>query len=198
MQRVKGYNPALWVNKTVDNSVARPPIYSLDWTIDYKTQGTFMQRVNICLNRLKNLAGTLDSIEKRTFDLKLIYDREVNKTFAGNPTPEKKQEMLDLMWSILKLYLECREVQHYRMVFNYEIEANHIQLSPQEKEDYTEACAVFDGRFPFQLGQRYQKANAALRALVRDFFIDKNLRHYKKAELKDILYFEDNIMNSAN
>ena len=84
------------------------------------------------------------------------------------------------------------------MVFNYEIETKGIRLSPQDKQKYDEACGIFDGRFPYQQGLRYQKLGNEFRLIIKDFFIDKNLRHYRKEELVEILYFEDNLMATSN
>ena len=75
----------------------------------YKT-GDFLTRFNICVEKKKNLKQTLDGINKRYNDLMAILNKDLDKTFAGNPTPEQKSKIEQTSQAILDartLYPDC-------------------------------------------------------------------------------------------
>ena len=87
----------------------------------YKT-GEFFQRFNICVENKKNLKQTLDSITKRYNDIMAIFNKELDKTFAGSPTQEQKDRMKEYFILMLELYHESRDIEHYDDIFSKEVE----------------------------------------------------------------------------
>ena len=99
----------------------------LKHTPAYKT-GDFFQRFNMCVEKKKNLKQTLDDITKRYNDIMAIFNKELDKTFAGNPTKEQKDRMMEYIIKMLELYHESREVEHYDDIFTREVEKNKIKI----------------------------------------------------------------------
>lgn len=173
-------------------------IYNLDRRINYKSQGDIWSRMNICKDRINNVKGTLDDIQRRFDPLQKTYDNIVAKTFAKDCTQAEKDRVMDLIWQILLLYLEYRELIHYEEMFRLEIEESGRTLSPSEEEKFKANCVVFNKRLPFDQGQRYQKMSNVFRDILKRFFIDKNLRHYKPEEKENICHFYEVLTWTSN
>lgn len=174
------------------------PIYSLDTSINYKSQGDFFTRVNICKDRINNVKGVLDSIETRLSPLESSYNKDIGRIFASDPSNADKQKALDIMWKILRLYLEFKEITKYDQMFKWELREKGQTLSPADQKKFDEACVVFNKRLPFDQGQRINKLNNSMRMMIKNFFIEKNMRFYKKDEIANIDNFQHVLMwNSA-
>lgn len=180
--------------KKVDTSVKQECIYNLDRSIAYKSSGDFFTRVNMCLDRIKNLKQILGDIDKKLSDLKYTFDSTINKVFAHEPSQDEKVKCLNLVWQILILYLEFRETSHYEEMFKQELEDTGKTLSPDEQKRFNDACVTFNKRVPFDLAQKSQKMNNTFRQMIKDFFNDKNLRYYKPAEKEEIDHFQHVLM----
>lgn len=169
-------------------------IYGLDRSISYKSQGDFFSRVNMCKDRINNVKGVLDSIESRWTPLQKTYDKDIARIFASDPSPADKQKALDLMWNILRLYLEFKELTHYEEMFKWELRNDGKTLSAADQKKFDDACVVFNKRIPFDQGQRINKMNNAIRMCIKNFFIEKNMRFYKKNEIENIDNFQHALM----
>ena len=108
---------------------------------EYK-KGDFFKRFNICVNRKKNLKQTLDDILKRYNDIMAVFNKELDKIFAGSPTQEQKDRMKEYMIKMLELYHESREVEHYDDIFSKEVEKNKMTFSGDEKEKYEDRIDI--------------------------------------------------------
>ena len=164
---------------------------------DYRT-GDFFHRFDICVEKKKNLKKTLDEITKRYNDLMAIFDKELDKTFAGSPTQDQKMRMKDLIIKMMGLYHECREVEHYDDIFKKEVEQRKMTFSGAEKEKYDDGMAILQKGFPFQLTIAYQKMNDNFRKIINRFFLEKNMRFYKKNEIEDALLYKERLMYKTN
>ena len=127
-----------------------------------------------------------------------IFDKELDKTFAGSPTPEQKARMKELIIKMMGIYHESREVEHYDDIFKKEVEERKMTFSGAEKEKYEDGMAILSKGFPFQLTIAYQKMNDNFRKIIDRFFLEKNMRFYKPAEIEDAKVYKDRLMYKTN
>lgn len=185
--------------KRADTSSYKDPVYKISCEGAYKgTEGDFFTRFDECVQKKKNLKNTIEDLQKRASDAKAIFDKSVNKLFAGDPSAEERMKILDHMWIILRLYHESREVEHYDDKFEDEVNEKKIQFSADEKKKYDEGMVMLRKTFQFQLAQTYKKTNDTLRDLIKNFFTDKNLRHFKENEIKAITEYKEKLMFVSN
>ena len=163
----------------------------------YRT-GDFFHRFDICVEKKKNLKKTLDDITKRYDDLMAIFNKELDKTFAGSPSKEQKDRMKDLIIKMMGIYHESREVEHYDDIFKREVEQRKMTFSGAEKEKYDDGMAILSKGFPFQLTIAYQKMNDNFRKIINRFFLEKNIRFYKPAEIEDAIVYKDRLLYKTN
>ena len=166
-------------------------------TPEYK-KGDFFHRFDICVEKKKNLKKTLDDLTKRYNDIMAVFDKELDKTFAGSPTKEQKDRMKEYIIKMMEVYHESREVEHYDDIFLKEVEENKMTFSGAEKEKYEDGIAILKKGFPFQLTVAYQKMNDNFRKIINRFFLEKNMRFYKKAEIEDALLYKERLMYKTN
>ena len=169
----------------------------LKHTPSYKT-GEFWTRFNMCVEKKKNLKKTLDDITKRYNDIMAIFNKELDKTFAGNPTKEQKDRMMEYIIKMLELYHESREVEHYDDIFTKEVEKNKMTISGAQKEKYEEGMAILKKGFPFQLTVTYSKMNDEFRKIINRCFLEKNMRFYKPKEIEDVTLYKERLMYKTN
>ena len=166
-----------------------------------KSQGEkieFWTRFNMCVEKKKNLKKTLDDITKRYNDIMAIFNKELDKTFAGNPTKEQKDRMMEYIIKMLELYHESREVEHYDDIFTKEVEKNKMTISGAQKEKYEEGMAILKKGFPFQLTVTYSKMNDEFRKIINRCFLEKNMRFYKPKEIEDVTLYKERLMYKTN
>ena len=166
-------------------------------TPEYK-KGDFFHRFDICVEKKKNLKKTLDDLTKRYNDIMAVFDKELDKTFAGSPTKEQKDRMKEYIIKMMEVYHESREVEHYDDIFLKEVEANKMTFSGAEKEKDEDGMAILKKGFPFQLTVAYQKMNDDFRKIINRFFLEKNMRFYKKDEIADALLYKERLMYKTN
>jgi len=166
-------------------------------TPEYK-KGDFFKRFNICVNRKKNLKQTLDDILKRYNDIMAVFNKELDKIFAGSPTQEQKDRMKEYMIKMLELYHESREVEHYDDIFSKEVEKNKMTFSGDEKEKYEDGMAILKKGFPFQITVSYSKMNDDFRKIINRCFLEKNMRFYKPKEIEDVTLYKERLMYKTN
>ena len=166
-------------------------------TPEYK-KGDFFHRFDICVEKKKNLKKTLDEIQKRYDDLMAVFNKELDKTFAGSPSKEQKDRMKEYIIKMMEVYHESREVEHYDDIFLKEVEEKKMTFSGADKEKYEDGMAILKKGFPFQLTVAYQKMNDNFRKIINRFFLEKNMRFYKKAEIEDALLYKERLMYKTN
>ena len=163
----------------------------------YKS-GDFWERFNMCVERKKNLKQTLDDITKRYDDIMVVFNKELDKTFAGNPTQEQKDRMKEYIIQMMTVYHESREVEHYDDIFKKEVADNKMTFNEEEKEKYDDGMAILSKGFPFQLTVAYQKLNDNFRKIINRFFLEKNMRFYKPKEIQDVVEYKERLMYKTN
>mgnify|MGYP006908925033 FL=1 len=64
----------------------------------------------MCVDKKKNLKQTLDEITKRYDDIMVVFNKELDKTFAGNPTQEQKDRMKEYIIQMMGVYHDDEEL----------------------------------------------------------------------------------------
>ena len=159
---------------------------------NYNKKNKFCYNEKFTFNKKKNLKKTIESIEQRRDELDKDCEK-IKRLFAKSPTQEHKIFALNVMWKVLLLFLETKEVIHLESVFSDEIEAEGMQLTPDEKKKFDDACIIFNKGLPFQLAIRYNKLGPSIHNMIHRFFTDKNLRFYSAAEIKEIDEFKEKV-----
>ena len=157
-----------------------------------------LERLDILVNKKKNLKNTVDDIQKRFDGLKAEYERVGKKLFSGNPSDDDKINSLESIKKILVLYQESRDIEHYDDIIKSEVSAKNINFSGKDKEKYDEGIIVLGKNIPFQVAQQLQKLNHALRDLLKNFFSEKHLRFYKPAEIQEANDFQAKLLWNTN
>ena len=152
----------------------------------------------MCVEKKKNLKQNLDGINKRYNDLMAILNKDLDKTFAGSPTPEQKNKMKELFIQMLELYHENREIEHYDDIFAKEYEKNLASYSGAKKEKIEDGMAILKKGFPFQLTITYSKMNDEFRKIINRCFLEKNMRFYKPKEIEDVTLYKERLMYKTN
>ena len=163
----------------------------------YKS-GDFFTRLRICVARKKNLAGTLKDLTRRYNDLMVYLNRDMDRIFAGSPSYNDKMYLKDLITKMLCTYHESRDIEHYDDIFKKEVEAKQLKFYGREKEEYDEAMKTLIGTFPYKLAIEYSKMNDNFRKIIAKFFLEKNLRFYKKEEIEDVNIYQQRLMFKTN
>ena len=160
--------------------------------------GDFWHRFDMCVDRKKNLKKTLDDIKKRYDDLMVIFNKDLDRIFAGNPSQEDKMRLKELIIKMMAVYHESREVEHYDDIFKKEVEERKMTFNEEEKEKYDDGMAILKKAFPFQQTIAYQKMNDDFRRIINRFFLEKNMRFYKPKEIQDAMVYKDRLMYKTN
>ena len=155
--------------------------------------GDFNSRFNICVQKKQNLKQTLDDINRRYNDLMAVFNRELDKTFAGSPSQDQKMRMREYFIKMLDLYHECRDIEHYDDIFAKE----YANLGPQ-KQRFEDGMAILQKGFPFQLTVTYSKMNDEFRKIINRCFLEKNMRFYKPKEIEDVTLYKERLMYKTN
>ena len=163
----------------------------------YKT-GDFWSRFNICLEKKKNLKKTLDELLKKYDDLMVIFNKDLDKIFAGNPTQEQKERMKELIIQMMEVYHEFREVEHYDDIIKIAVEELKMTFEGDDKEKFDDGMIILKKAFPFQQTVQYQKMNDNFRKIINRFFLEKNMRFYKPKEIEDAKLYKERLMYNTN
>ena len=160
--------------------------------------GDFFHRFDICVENKKNLKKTLDDITKRYDEIMAIFNKDLDRIFAGSPSKEDKDRMKELIIKMMGIYHEFREIEHYDDIFKKEVEERKMTFQGAEKEKYEEGMAILSKGFPFQLTIAHQKMNDDFRRIINRFFLEKNMRFYKPAEIDDAKVYKERLMYKTN
>ena len=160
--------------------------------------GDFFHRFDICVENKKNLKKTLDDITKRYNEIMAIFNKDLDRIFAGSPSKEDKDRMKELMIKMMGIYHEFREIEHYDDIFKKEVEERKLTFEGDEKEKYEDGMAILSKGFPFQLTITHQKMNDDFRRIINRFFLEKNMRFYKPAEIEDAKVYKERLMYKTN
>ena len=165
---------------------------------DYRS-GDFMHRFNICVEKKKNLKQTLDDIKKRYDEIMVVFNKDLDRIFAGTPSQEDKMRLKELIVKMMGIYHEFREVEHYDDIIQKEVDERKLTFdNEEEKEKFDDGMAILKKAFPFQQTIAYQKMNDDFRRIINRFFLEKNMRFYKPKEIDDAKVYKERLMYKTN
>ena len=187
-----------------DTSTAKENVYTMVCPFGLGNRATYIndkpifEKLNILMEKKKNLKNTVADIQKRFDEYKKNYDKAANKLFAGNPSEDDKNVCLENIKNFLLLYQELRDIDHYDDLIKLEVANKNLTFTGADKEKYDEGLIVLGKRIPFEVAQQIQKLNHAMRELIKNFYTDKNIKFYKADSIKDITDFKDKLLWSSN
>lgn len=155
--------------------------------------GTLWERIDKTIKVKNDMRRTLDDIYGRLCDARRRIDIFVDYAFANNPTPEDKRKALNMIKEVLFLRQGFKDIDNYPDIFKKEVKAKGIQFSPDEKERFEDSMLILGKSFPYSLTPYHQKVDHLFIQTIHGFFIEKNLRFYKKEELEEVNRMKDKL-----
>lgn len=198
------YDNSAYVKDQHDTSSAKENAYQmvcpfgLGNRASYINNQPILQRLDVLVNKKKNLKNTVDDLQKRFDGLRAEYERVGKKLFSGNPSQDDKMNSLEAIKKILILYQETRDIEHYDDIIKSEVAAKGMTFTGGDKTKYDEGIIVLGKSIQFQVAQQLQKLNHALRDLLKNFFSEKHMRFYKPAEIQAANDFQAKLLWNTN
>ena len=146
----------------------------------------------------KDLKATIFDLDKRFDDVKLKVDLAKNNLFAGILNDDERLTLIDNVKSLLELYQELKDVEHYEQIIDKEAKDKKIQFTPEEKDKFEDLKFILRKSIPWKLIQTYQDLNHSFREYIANIFVDKYLSHYTPEELKEVTEMKAKIMSKVN
>ena len=146
----------------------------------------------------KDLKATIFDLDKRFDDVKLKVDLAKNNLFAGILSDDERLTLIDNVKSLLELYQELKDVEHYEQIIDKEAKDKKIQFTPEEKDKFEDSKFILRKSIPWKLVQTYQDLNHSFREYIANIFVDKYLSHYTPEELKEVTEMKAKIMSKVN
>ena len=146
----------------------------------------------------KDLKATIFDLDRRFDDIKLKVDLSKNNLFAGILSDEERLTLINNVKSLLELYQELKDVEHYEQIIDKEAKDKNIQFTEQEKDKFEDSKFILRKSIPWKLVQTYQDLNHSFREYIANIFVDKYLSHYTPEELKEVTELKAKIMSKVN
>ena len=146
----------------------------------------------------KDLKSTIFELDRRFDDVKLKVDLAKNNLFSGLLSDEERMTLIDNVKSLLILYQELKDVEHYEQIIDKEAKDKKIQFTEEEKDKFDDSKALLRKSIPWKLVQTYQNLNHSFREYIANIFVDKYLSHYTEEELKDVTKLKEKVMSKVN
>ena len=146
----------------------------------------------------KDLKTTIFELDRRFDDVKLKVDLAKNNLFSGLLSDEERMTLIDNVKSLLILYQELKDVEHYEQIIDKEAKDKKIQFTEDEKDKFEDSKALLRKSIPWKLVQTYQQLNHSFREYIANIFVDKYLSHYTEEELKDVTALKEKVMSKIN
>ena len=146
----------------------------------------------------KDLKSTIFELDRQFDDIKLKVDLAKNNLFSGLLSDEEKMTVIDNVKSLLKLYQELKDVEHYEQIIDNEAKDKKIQFTEEEKDKFEDSKFLLRKSIPWKLVQTYQDLNHTFREYIANIFVDKYLCHYTPEELKEVTDLKTKIMSKVN
>ena len=155
----------------------------------------FFAKLDDYVAKKKDLKATIFELDRRFDDVKLKVDLAKNNLFSGLLSDEEKIENVK---SLLILYQELKDVEHYEQIIDKEAKDKNIQFTGQEKDKFEDSKALLRKSIPWKLVQTYNDLNHSFREYIANIFVDKYLSHYTPEELKEVTKLKEQIMSKVN
>ena len=155
-------------------------------------------KLNDFVAKKKDIKMTIFDLDRRFDDVKLKVDLAKNNLFAGLLEDEERMTLIENMKSLLVLYQELKDVEHYEQIIDKEAKDKKIQFTEEEKDKFEDSKALLRKSIPWKLVQTYQDLNHKFREYIANIFVDKYLSHYSEEELKDVTALKEKVMSKVN
>ena len=155
-------------------------------------------KLNDFVAKKKDIKMTIFDLDRRFDDVKLKVDLAKNNLFAGLLEDEEKMTLIENVKSLLVLYQELKDVEHYEQIIDKEAKDKKIQFTEEEKDKFEDSKALLRKSIPWKLVQTYQDLNHKFREYIANIFVDKYLSHYSEEELKDVTALKEKVMSKVN
>ena len=158
----------------------------------------FFAKLDDFVAKKKDLKATVFELDRRFDDIKLKVDLSKNNLFSGLLSEEEKMTLIDNVKSLLMLYQELKDVEHYEQIIDKEAKEKNIQFTEEEKDKFEDSKALLRKSIPWKLVQVYNDLNHTFREYIANIFVDKYLSHYTSEELKEVTELKEKIMSKVN
>ena len=158
----------------------------------------FFAKLDDFVAKKKDLKATIFELDRRFDDVKLKVDLAKNNLFSGLLSDEQRMTLIDNVKSLLVLYQELKDVEHYEQIIDKEAKDKNIQFTEQEKDKFNDSKALLRKSIPWKLVQTYNDLNHSFREYIANIFVDKYLSHYTPEELKEVTELKQKIMSKVN
>ena len=158
----------------------------------------FFAKLDDFVAKKKDLKATVFELDRRFDDIKLKVDLSKNNLFSGLLSEEEKMTLIDNVKSLLMLYQELKDVEHYEQIIDKEAKEKNIQFTEEEKDKFEDSKALLRKSIPWKLVQIYNDLNHTFREYIANIFVDKYLSHYTPEELKEVTELKEKIMSKVN
>ena len=155
-------------------------------------------KLNDFVAKKKDIKMTIFDLDRRFDDVKLKVDLAKNNLFAGLLEDEERMTLIENVKSLLVLYQELKDVEHYEQIIDKEAKDKKIQCTEEEKDKFEDSKALLRKSIPWKLVQTYQDLNHKFREYIANIFVDKYLSHYSEEELKDVTALKEKVMSKVN
>ena len=146
----------------------------------------------------KDLKATIFDLDRRFDDVKLKVDLAKNNLFSGLLSDDERLTLIDNVKSLLVLYQELKDVEHYEQIIDKEAKDKNIQFTQEEKDKFDDSKFLLRKSIPWKLVQTYQDLAHSFREYIANIFVDKYLSHYTPDELKEVTELKEKIMSKVN
>ena len=158
----------------------------------------FFEKLDSFVAKKKDLKSTIFELDRRFDDVKLKVDLAKNNLFAGILSDDERLTLINNVKSLLELYQELKDVEHYEQIIDKEAKDKKIQFTEQEKDKFEDSKFILRKSIPWKLVQTYQDLNHSFREYIANIFVDKYLSHYSPEELKEVTEMKEKIMSKVN
>ena len=155
-------------------------------------------KLNDFVAKKKDIKMTIFDLDRRFDDVKLKVDLAKNNLFAGLLEDEERMTLIENVKSLLVLYQELKDVEHYEQIIDKEAKDKKIQFTEEEKDKFEDSKALLRKSIPWKLVQTYQDLNHKFREYIANIFVDKYLSHYSEEDLKDVTALKEKVMSKVN
>ena len=158
----------------------------------------FFEKLDSFVAKKKDLKGTIFDLERKFDDAKLKVDLAKNNLFAGLLSDDERLSLIENIKSLLAVYQELKDVEHYEQIIDQEAKDKKIQFTEEEKDKFEDSKFLLRKSIPWKLVQIYQDLNHTFREYIANIFVDKYLCHYTPEELKEVTELKTKIMSKVN
>ena len=158
----------------------------------------FFAKLDDFVAKKKDLKATIFELDRCFDDVKLKVDLAKNNLFSGLLSDEERMTLIDNVKSLLLLYQELKDVEHYEQIIDKEAKDKNIQFTEQEKDKFKDSKFLLRKSIPWKLVQTYQDLNHSFREYIANIFVDKYLNHYTPEELKEVTELKEKVMSKVN